>query len=134
MCKGDVAKVTVAPPAPLASDGSTASNIAGIPRGRSVMTRSQRAAIAAAKLSTLALAKQDQTATLTNIKEEAVDGGVDAEMEDAEKLLTDIDSKDTGNTLAVTEYIADIYGWYGRAEVSRQKVEGVRQGTGSHVK
>lgn len=38
-------------------------------------------------------------------------------MEDVDSLIMDIDSGDTKNPLAVTEYIDDIYTYYKKAEV-----------------
>jgi len=41
----------------------------------------------------------------------------DAEMHEAEEPVPNIDEHDTGNQLAVVEYIEDIYGFYRKAEI-----------------
>ncbi|GAQ89765.1 Cyclin B and related kinase-activating proteins [Klebsormidium nitens] len=46
----------------------------------------------------------------------AVSGNADAEMEDADEALPDIDSADQRDPLCVTQYVEDIYAFYKRTE------------------
>jgi hypothetical protein len=41
----------------------------------------------------------------------------DADMHEAEEPVPNIDEHDTGNQLAVVEYIEDIYGFYRKTEI-----------------
>jgi cyclin B len=49
---------------------------------------------------------------------QAACGGIDAEMQEAEMPVSNIDQHDIGNQLAVVDYVEDIYTFYHKIEVS----------------
>ncbi len=49
---------------------------------------------------------------------QAACGGIDAEMQEAEMPVSNIDEHDIGNQLAVVDYVEDIYTFYHKIEVS----------------
>ncbi len=49
---------------------------------------------------------------------QAASGGIDAEMQEAEVPVSNIDQHDIGNQLAVVDYVEDIYTFYRNTEVS----------------
>jgi cyclin B len=49
---------------------------------------------------------------------QAACGGIDAEMQEAEVPVSNIDQHDIGNQLAVVDYVEDIYTFYRKTEVS----------------
>ncbi len=49
---------------------------------------------------------------------QAACGGIDAEMQEAEVPVSNIDQHDIGNQLAVVDYVEDIYTFYRKIEVS----------------
>jgi cyclin B len=49
---------------------------------------------------------------------QAACGGIDAEMQEAEVPVSNIDQHDIGNQLAVVDYVEDIYTFYHKTEVS----------------
>ena len=74
------------------------------------------------KRSRLAMADQSQTGMPTDTTEgKAVCRG-NAEIREAKKSLINIHSKERSKSLAVTEYVSDIYAWYRKAEVSGLKI------------
>ncbi|KAG0559661.1 hypothetical protein KC19_10G121300 [Ceratodon purpureus] len=60
--------------------------------------------------------EQTLTATLTE-RSEIARRVYDADMHEAEEPVPNIDEHDTGNQLAVVEYIEDIYGFYRKTEI-----------------
>jgi hypothetical protein len=66
----------------------------------------------------LAAVKEDQTLTaLLTARSAAACGGIDAEMQEAEVPVSNIDQHDIGNQLAVVDYVEDIYTFYRNTEV-----------------
>ncbi|CAM6044825.1 unnamed protein product [Sphagnum compactum] len=65
-----------------------------------------------------AVKKEDQTLTaLLTARSAAACGGIDAEMQEAEVPVSNIDQHDIGNQLAVVDYVEDIYTFYRKTEV-----------------
>ncbi|CAK9255858.1 unnamed protein product [Sphagnum jensenii] len=65
-----------------------------------------------------AVKKEDQTLTaLLTARSAAACGGIDAEMQEAEMPVSNIDQHDIGNQLAVVDYVEDIYTFYHKIEV-----------------
>ncbi|CAK9192727.1 unnamed protein product [Sphagnum troendelagicum] len=65
-----------------------------------------------------AVKKEDQTLTaLLTARSAAACGGIDAEMQEAEMPVSNIDEHDIGNQLAVVDYVEDIYTFYHKIEV-----------------